>query len=638
MIFFQLSNLEAASIPLTVNGHQLTTETLNTKEHQIIFKRVGEYATDVQFHHVHIPINLGKQIKIAEEAKQIITQYAHAIYQDTLKHYNKDNKWPEEEKAKQYAHLLTIQNNFVANSTGLILNQIETALLSMTKALPHKSTRLTERQLGILFGLAGTAFATANSIRITQLESRENAKFNSLTHIADIQQNHMDHMDLKIISNQKETLEILRYNPAILLSAADQLVFQASHVSNRIQATIQQAQHSRLSTQLLPGETMNKMYKFLEKAAKTKGMDLLITQAVDLFQIDLSYFYKEEDQTLNLFLHVPMIFPNSILQFYQLVPFPIASDIRVNSSMVPKLEQDMIAVGPDHQFQVVSHSDLTSCNKYGTVYLCEDRHTTRFNLERTCIGALYLERWPIIHKLCKFEFVQAEEYVFKLSTNQWIISSPEPFSTTVKCDKVFSTINLKPLSIVTVPEGCVMHLREHIIHPGNSILDSDREVKHFQWPWDPEQLFPHFNTKAFNHTLNSLREEVSLTIDYINHETTLRQNSDDINSQTVREEIQNLKNENDIHPNYTLYILIAFIVTIIIIATILCKLNSKTLKMHAPGRGRPRHRADYQSRQSDEAQLQEDSKECNKPMEFKTVATRDEVFPKPRTIFSEQTA
>ena len=70
----------------------------------------------------------------------------------------------------------------------------------------------------------------------------------------------MEHLDLQVLSNEKETLEILRYNPAILASAANQLIFQAMDVSNRIQATVQEAQHNRLSTQLLQRETIVKMF------------------------------------------------------------------------------------------------------------------------------------------------------------------------------------------------------------------------------------------------------------------------------------------------------------------------------------------------------------------------------------------
>ena len=58
---------KAGPVPLTVNGHLLSTESLDQQEHQVIFQRIGEYATDVEFHHVHIPafVELFKEIKIA---------------------------------------------------------------------------------------------------------------------------------------------------------------------------------------------------------------------------------------------------------------------------------------------------------------------------------------------------------------------------------------------------------------------------------------------------------------------------------------------------------------------------------------------------------------------------------------------
>jgi hypothetical protein len=62
----------------------------NKQEHQVIFQRIGEYATDVEFHHLHIPVPLGLQIQIADQAMEIITKYAHNIYQETLMHYHKE--------------------------------------------------------------------------------------------------------------------------------------------------------------------------------------------------------------------------------------------------------------------------------------------------------------------------------------------------------------------------------------------------------------------------------------------------------------------------------------------------------------------------------------------------------------------
>jgi hypothetical protein len=51
---------------------------------------------------------------------------------------------------------------------------------------------------------------------------------------------------------------------------------------------------------------------------------------------------------------------------------------------------------------------------------------TRKDLEDSCSGAYCLERWAVIHKICKFEFIQAKEQVFMIAPNKWIISSSKP--------------------------------------------------------------------------------------------------------------------------------------------------------------------------------------------------------------------
>ena len=109
-----------------------------------------------------------------------------------------------------------------------------------------------------------------------------------------------------------------------------------------------------------------------------------------------------------------------------------------------------------------------------------------------------------------------------------------------------------------------MHLKTHKIHPGSSISDTVMEVKHFQWKWDPSQMFPNFNTKAFNNTMNSLKETGAISIDYINHEVKLKMNSDIESEDSTKDLIQELKEENHVHLNILFYLIIMFIIICII--------------------------------------------------------------------------
>ena len=94
-------------------------------------------------------------------------------------------------------------------------------------------------------------------------------------------------------------------------------------------------------------------------------MQLLIKRSVDFFQTKLSYFFHPEDKTLSLFLHVPMMHPKNLLQFFQLVPFTIANSIKTNTSMMPNVKEDLIAVGEENQFQLVSQTHLKYVSNTG---------------------------------------------------------------------------------------------------------------------------------------------------------------------------------------------------------------------------------------------------------------------------------
>jgi hypothetical protein len=103
----------------------------------------------------------------------------------------------------------------------------------------------------------------------------------ALTHISQIQQEHLNHLETYNFSQNQKILNALRYNPAILATATHQVVLQLS-------ATIQQTQNNRLSTDFLRGETVNIMFYFGQASGIAKGLEPLMNNLFDLYQIEVS--------------------------------------------------------------------------------------------------------------------------------------------------------------------------------------------------------------------------------------------------------------------------------------------------------------------------------------------------------------
>jgi hypothetical protein len=271
-------------------------------------------------------------------------------------------------------------------------------------------------------------------------------------------------------------------------------------------------------------------------------MDLLISAPSDLFQIDVSYFYKSHTNELNIFLHVPMVNPSKLLKFFQFIKFPLAQNLGSNLTMMPTINEDLLAIGQDHQFNLLSQSDLNSCTQYGSTYLCKGRDVLRTDLENTCLGAYYLENIDTIHTKCKFTLIPPQEHVFQISSNKWIISSPSDFSTIIKCPHTFQSITVRKSATITVPPGCQVDLKSHIITPDSATTDSDLETIHYEWSWDSNTMFPKYHTVEFEATLNHLKNVTAMTIDNINEAVASALANNKSGNKTIEQYFKDLEN------------------------------------------------------------------------------------------------
>jgi hypothetical protein len=86
-----------------------------------------------------------------------------------------------------------------------------------------------------------------------------------------------------------------------------------------------------------------------------------------------------------IYIHVPLVHPDKTLQLFQFVPFPVSKTLRPNSSMIPKLDKDFIAVGKTHQFLTKTLQEIQSCEKYSTTYLCQGSRQQERTSQDTCL-------------------------------------------------------------------------------------------------------------------------------------------------------------------------------------------------------------------------------------------------------------
>ena len=91
------------------------------------------------------------------------------------------------------------------------------------------------------------------------------------------------------------------------------------------------------------------------------NMELLITHASDLYQIDVTYYFNPSDNELNIFIHAPMVKPSKLLQLYRFIKFPLAQTISHNITMMPAMDQDLLAVGKEYQYKLMDQTDFLSC-------------------------------------------------------------------------------------------------------------------------------------------------------------------------------------------------------------------------------------------------------------------------------------
>jgi hypothetical protein len=278
------------------------------------------------------------------------------------------------------------------------------------------------------------------------------------------------------------------------------------------------------------------MHQQISKLATENGYTLLPTQISDYFQIETSYIRKEND--VIILLHVPCITHDQLLNIYRYVPFPfplnkqfpvsphsiedaLFTDLTdspdkptlfTTDALYLKPEAELIAIGPNSKFKILTQADIAHCRQRNKIYLCDKNHVLRTKLEHSCLGSLYIRSEIGVQQNCKFERRRLKEMVYQLNEIDHLVFSPEPLTVQMQCRNgshfpIFLSTNSK----ISVPGGCEVTLRDHSIKSDYDINVSPNSLV-FEWHWDITQLSYDLLTDSENLDIqfDNLRRKVAL--------------------------------------------------------------------------------------------------------------------------------
>jgi hypothetical protein len=189
---------------------------------------------------VRIPVKLTNIIETPTVAMQHMRRYVKEVYQQSIMYYKDERRgnMVDEHQAHLAATLVKETSEYILNTSTDQLSAIKNNLLTVTSTLPESNSR-PERQLELLFGIEATLFSLYNYIN-TQADNaqitRNKNSINSLTHIAEIQEDHLKHLEIEMANNHYLYLQNLKFNPALLVSAAQDITMQTSAAFSRFPA------------------------------------------------------------------------------------------------------------------------------------------------------------------------------------------------------------------------------------------------------------------------------------------------------------------------------------------------------------------------------------------------------------------
>jgi len=251
------------------------------------------------------------------------------------------------------------------------------------------------------------------------------------------------------------------------------------------------AYNNRLSLGVLHQEVLVEIVKYINDIALNSELLSFVHQPSDLFLVETSYIYKPDENTFMLVLHIPLVAQHNLMPLFEFIPLPVHFNFSGNMPVTPEVgTNNRISVSNSKLYQLISSSDQQTCNKMGETYFCKGRNVLLMDLTKTCLRALYLADAKNIQDRCKFSISGAQEKIFRLDSNTYVVYSLGKINTNHVCPKAksVSAIQISSGQTVQINPSCYVRTMDHIITADDS-KEIEIHSKCLDWTWTLGQLF-----------------------------------------------------------------------------------------------------------------------------------------------------
>jgi hypothetical protein len=269
----------------------------------------------------------------------------------------------------------------------------------------------------------------------------------------------------------------------------------------------------------LPGalhhEALLIIVQYISEVAQNSDLLSFVNQPYNLFLVETSYIYKLDEKTFVPVLHVHLVTLHNLMPLFEFIPLPVHFNFSSNVSVTLEVStNNLIAVGHYKSYQLLSSSDLQNCNKMGEAYFCKGRNVLFTDLTKTSLGALYLANAKNIQDQCKFSICRAQEKIFRLDSNTYVVCSLGKINTNHVCPKAksISAVQISSGQTVQINPSCYIRTMDHII-----TADDSEEIqipsKWIDWTWTLGQLFQQPESEMVTSAISKLCTKISSKFD-----------------------------------------------------------------------------------------------------------------------------